>query len=46
MKAVADTLGIARSNLAQRQGKPSRPRGPLPEARGRSPPATPAQARG
>ena len=28
MKAVADTLGVARSNLAERQGKPSRPRGP------------------
>ena len=28
MKAVADTLGVARSNLAERQAKPARPRGP------------------
>jgi putative transposase len=28
MKAVADTLGIARSNLIQRIAKPARPRGP------------------
>ena len=28
MKAVADTLGIARSNLAERRAKPARPRGP------------------
>jgi transposase InsO family protein len=28
MKAVADTLGVARSNLAERLAKPARPRGP------------------
>ncbi len=28
MKAVADTLGVARSNLAERRAKPARPRGP------------------
>jgi transposase InsO family protein len=29
MKAVADTLGIARSNLTERLAKPARPRGPF-----------------
>ncbi len=28
MKAIADTLGVTRSNLAERQGRPTRPRGP------------------
>ena len=28
MKAVADTLGVARSNLVERRTKPARPRGP------------------
>lgn len=28
MKAVADALGVARSNLAERRTKPARPRGP------------------
>ena len=28
MKAVADTLGVARSNLTEQQGKPPRPRDP------------------
>ena len=28
MKAVAETLGVARSNLVERAGKPARPRGP------------------
>jgi transposase-like protein len=28
MKAVAETLGVARSNLAERRAKPARPRGP------------------
>ena len=28
MKAVADTLGVARSNLIARRAKPTRPRGP------------------
>ena len=28
MKAVADTLGVARSSLIEREGRPSRPRGP------------------
>ena len=28
MKAVADTLGVARSNLAERLAKPARSRGP------------------
>jgi putative transposase len=28
MKTVADTLGVARSNLATRRAKPAHPRGP------------------
>ena len=28
MKAVAETLGVARSNLIERASKPARPRGP------------------
>ncbi len=28
MSAVATTLGVARSNLRERAGKPARPRGP------------------
>jgi hypothetical protein len=37
MRAVAETLGIARSNLAERQGMPARPRGPYRKSLGTQP---------
>jgi hypothetical protein len=35
MKAVADTLAVARSNLIERVSRPARPRRPLSQGWGR-----------